>query len=101
MDKAELKQFILDAELDIRVIRSNTVDDLLDMIETETDLTEENYPSDLSEIASPVEKEEEEVFEKEEEVVEEPVKPARKRGKAATEEVAEEKPSRRSRRSRA
>jgi len=97
MDKSELKQFILDAELDVRVIRSNSVDDVLDMIEVETGLTEENYPSDLSEVSAPETKVEDE------EVFEEPVKPARKRGKATTEEVdeVEEKPSRRSRRSRA
>ena len=49
MSKSELKEFIMDKDLDVRVLRNDTVEDILSAIETETELTSTNYPSDLSE----------------------------------------------------
>ena len=96
--KDELKKFIIEADLDIRINRKDTVDDVLDKIEVETGLTEVNYPSDLSEVGGDtplVETNQEEggeVFEEEDE-------PATNEKVAA--EVVDDKPARRSRRSRA
>lgn len=47
MDKSELKEFIIEADLDIRVMRATTVEEILQSIEDETELTADNFPSDL------------------------------------------------------
>lgn len=48
MSKAELKDFIMEADLDVRVLRKDTVEIILEAIEIETDLTADNFPSDYS-----------------------------------------------------
>jgi len=45
MTKAELKEWILAEDLDVRVVRKDTEEDILEMIEVETGLTSEDYPS--------------------------------------------------------
>ena len=72
MSKAELKEFIMDNDLDVRVLKADSVEKVLAAIETETELTPDQFPSDLEvedeeEAASPLEDEEEEEFEDEEE----------------------------------
>lgn len=109
MTKAELKQFVMDAGLEIKVGRKDTEDDILDKIEDETGLTDENYPSDLSEVETDkgddVESDDDdEVFEDEkdeEEVPEvEEKKTSRTRNRNVEEPEDVEAPTRRTRRSR-
>ena len=52
MSKSELKEFIMDSDLDVRVLRKDTVEDVLSAIEIECDLTADNYPSDLGDSPS-------------------------------------------------
>ena len=47
MSKAELKEFIMDNDLDVRVLKADSVEKVLAAIETETDLTPDDFPSDL------------------------------------------------------
>jgi hypothetical protein len=74
MTKAELKEWILDEDLDIRVMKRDTEEDVLEAINVETGLTADDYP-DVDSIGSeddtPFEEDEDEVEDTTEEEVEE------------------------------
>ena len=65
MSKEELKQWILDEDLDIRVVRKDTEEDILDMIEVELGLTGDDYPEVSDEPKKESSDDDEEAFEEE------------------------------------
>ena len=96
MSRAELKEFINEEDLDIRVLKKTEIETVLEMIETETGLTADDY-ADLSKADSDSDDEddEDEVFEDDD------VENDASKEEDDEEEEEEEKPrSRRSRRTR-
>lgn len=74
MTKAELKEWILEEDLDIRVMKRDTEEDVLEAINVETGLTADDYPdvdSIGSEDEAPFEEDEEEAKEEVEETAKE------------------------------
>lgn len=105
--KDELKKFIIEADLDIKIYRKDTVEDALEKIEFETGLTDLHYPSDLSEISESPKVEDDSAFEEDEEEGEYEKTNKSDRTRHSKTEVVEEdveenepKKSRRTRRSR-
>lgn len=93
MSRAELKEFIDEEDLDIRVLKKTEIETVLEMIETETGLTSDDY-ADLSKADSDSD-DEDEVFEDDD------VENDASKEEDDEEEEEEEKPrSRRSRRTR-
>ena len=78
MSKNELKQFILDEDLDIVVKRADDEESILDKIEAEIGLTEDDYPEDVQDGNSSNDANDE-PFEEENEEEEEEETPRRRR----------------------